>query len=114
MFGAIPGNILMDILKSEGYMEQLSFDFPPVIDINEECLTDVPLGYSFNGRSHMGATDHPAFAELRNNLESSGYVETRRNYSNGDFVIKPFYLNGKYFDEYDQFPCAAAMKNNLK
>jgi hypothetical protein len=113
MFGAIPASLIYDIIKSEGYMEQLSFDFPPVIEINSNFLTDVPKGYKFNEMSSHGSVDHPAFSELRDHLESRGYISTERGWSNGDRVLKPFYLNGKYFEEEDAFPCATAMGGML-
>jgi hypothetical protein len=113
MFGAVSGNLLYKIMKSEGYMEQLSFDFPPIIEINEKYLTSVSKGYKFNEMSSHGSVDHPAFSELRDHLESRGYISTERGWSNGDRVLKPFYLNGKYFEEEDAFPCATAMGGML-
>jgi hypothetical protein len=54
--------------------------------------------------------DHPEFAKLRNQLEKEGFIHTQRTWSNGDSVLKPFYLNGAKFKLHDKFPCAAAMK----
>lgn len=60
------------------------------------------------------AVDHPEFAELRNRLESDGYIECARSYWNGDRVLKPFYLNEWRFHKNDRFPCAAALGVSVK
>lgn len=61
-----------------------------------------------------GSKDHPKFTELREQLEKEGYIKVERSWSNGDYVLKPFKLNGKAFNKNEQFVCAAAMKLHLK
>lgn len=58
--------------------------------------------------------DHPEFAKLRNQLEDEGYIQTKRHWSNGDRVIKPFVLNGKLYKEKEQFSSGAAMAFSFK
>lgn len=53
--------------------------------------------------------DHPKFTELRDQLESLGYIKTKRNYWNGDVVVKSFQLNGVTFRVNDSFHCASAL-----
>jgi len=53
--------------------------------------------------------DHPKFTELRDKLESEGYIKTERLFWNGDRVLKPFYLNGTKFNKGQQFSCASAL-----
>lgn len=104
-------------------------------EINEEYLTDVIINKRYctlknpNNPTHedlikilkghdywlsTSSEDHPEFAKLRNHLEELGYIQTQRSWSNGDSVLKPFYLNGAKFKKYEQFPCGAAIKFNLK
>lgn len=104
-------------------------------EINEEYLTDVIINKRYTtlknpdnpthedlikilkGRDYWTSTsfeDHPEFAKLRNHLEELGYIQTQRNSWNGDTVLKPFYLNGARFKKYEQFPCGAAIKSNIK
>ena len=103
--------------------------------IDEEYLTDITIHKQYTllknpdnptnedlikilkGRDKWTSTsceDHPEFAKLRNQLEELGYIQTQRNWWNGDTVLKPFYLNDTRFKKYEQFPCAAAIKFNLK
>lgn len=114
MFGAIDASILLELARREGYREQLKFDFPPVVYIRPELVCDVNTGYSFNNHGYFSSQDHPAFAALRDDLERRGYIKTQRSWSNGDHVLKPFYLNEIYFDEGEQFPCGAAMKYTIE
>lgn len=126
MFGAIDSSIYMELLKKSGWMKQLEFDFPPVVYIRPEYVCDIGVGHSFNKYGSTSSQDHPAFTGLRNDLEKRGYIKTERGWSNGDRVLKPFYLNQVYFsngeyentpeDEWydDRFPCAAAMKYDLR
>lgn len=109
MFGAIDGGIYLELLKRSGWMEQLEFDLPPCIYIAKEKLTSVPMGFTWNSMGSIYSEDHPAFTELRNRLEKEGYIKTERNWSNGDRVTKPFYLNNMYFDIGEQFSCAPAL-----
>ena len=114
MFGAIDASLLFDLAKRAGYMEQLKFDFPPVVYIHPDYACDVPVSYSFDSMSTLSHVDHPAFSALRNTLENRGYIKTERSWSNGDYVTKPFFLNRIYFEEGDKFYCAAAMKWQLQ
>lgn len=57
--------------------------------------------------------DHDEFTRLRDQLEELGYIETQRQWWNGDRVLKPFYLNGWLFKKGHRFPCAAALKNSI-
>lgn len=54
--------------------------------------------------------DHPEFLKLRDQLEAEGFIKTQRGWSNGDTVLKPFFLNGQKFKKNDKFVCAPAMK----
>ena len=58
--------------------------------------------------------DHPEFKKLRDYLEDKGYIQTQRNYWNGDRVKKPFTLNEYKFNTGEAFPCSAAMSMHLK
>ena len=111
MFGAIPAQFLMDELYRQGWREQLTFvdEFPPCIYITRDKLTDVPMGYNWNGFGMISNTDHPAFTQLRERLGKEGYIKIERGWWNGDRVTKPFYLNNMYFDIGEQFSCAAAL-----
>lgn len=57
--------------------------------------------------------DHDEFTKLRNQLELEGYIQTQRNWWNGDRVTKGFKLNEWSFKKGHQFPCASAMKNSI-
>lgn len=57
--------------------------------------------------------DHDEFTKLRNQLEAEGYIKCERGWSNGDRVLKPFYLNGWRFKRNHKFPCAAALKSSI-
>lgn len=109
MFGAISIDLLYDLAKRSGWMEQLEFDLPPCIYIERKKLDNVPMGFNWNGAGWIYSEDHPAFTALRNRLEKDGYIKTERNWSNGDRVTKPFYLNNMYFDIGEQFSCAPAL-----
>ena len=121
MFGAICGGIMLDIMKREGYMQQLPlFLTPPKFKIDEKYLTDVFDGYTIedngDGKNSglISNTNHPAFKKLRDVLENKGYIKTQRNYSNGDRVVHAFYLNDVLFQEGEQFSCAAALGNTFR
>ena len=69
------------------------------------------------GDQSMGwirSEDHPEFASLRNGLERQGYIKTQRSWWNGDYVLKPFYLNDKKFKKGEQFCCAGALKYDFE
>lgn len=114
MFGAVDGGLLLDIARSEGFMHQLEFDFPPDFEIDKEMLTSVKIGYRRNNSRYTSTMDHPGFTELRKNLDIGKFIRAQYAWTNGDEVIAPFYLNGKYFDVGEKFPCAAAMPGHLK
>jgi hypothetical protein len=121
MFGAVPASLILQMMKDDGYMEQLPlFETPPELNIREEYLTslDIELDVAITpaGGRHrlLSSIDHPGFTAIRDYLAGTGHINKVTNYSNGDSVLKSFYLNGVYFEEGDQFPCASAMKNKLK
>lgn len=57
--------------------------------------------------------DHDEFTRLRNRLETEGYIETQRNWWNGDRVLKSFKLNEWTFRKGHRFPSAAAMRVSI-
>ena len=57
--------------------------------------------------------DHDEFTKLRDQLEELGYIETQRNWWNGDRVLKGFKLNEWTFKKDERFSCAAAMNNSI-
>ena len=115
MHGAVSASLLMEIAYQNGYREQLTFFkefpdvFPPCIYISRSKLASVGMGFTWNDSGYISSKDHPAFTELRDRLENEGYIKTQRNWSNGDRVTKPFYLNNMYFDVGEQFSCAPAL-----
>lgn len=69
------------------------------------------------GRGHIDITssqDHPEFLKLREELGEGGFIKIERGWWNGDYVTKPFTLNGAKFIEGEQFPCATAIKYTIK
>jgi hypothetical protein len=64
--------------------------------------------------STISSEDHSEFAALRNLLENEGYIHTQRTWSNGDTVLKPFYLNGAKFEKNEKFCCGAAIKYDVE
>jgi len=84
------------------------FDHIPRNELTHEQLIKIIKG---EARCSMTSSrDHPEFTKLRNQLEELGYIETQRNWYNGDRVLKDFTLNGKKFKKNATFPCAIAMK----
>lgn len=121
MFGGVPASLLMDIARQNGCYTQLELDLgcPPFYFIDPKYMCDVFNGirhYSPDGQQYgtICYTDHPAWATLRSMLENKGYIKTERSWSNGDRVIKPFYLNNFLLIEGDKFCCAAAAGNDKK
>ena len=119
-FNAVPIKLLIDVAKSNGYMEQLPlFLTPPKYTIKEEYLTSVFDGYSCedNGdgksTSVTSFTDHPAFSTLRRHLGACGYVDISEHSVNGDRVKEAFYLNDVLFYEGDSFVSASPMQTTL-
>jgi hypothetical protein len=103
--------------------------------IDEQFLTDVPdikitslledpenptnedLIKILKNRHRMistGSNDHSEFAKLRVQLGKDGFINIEYSWWNGDYVLKPFTLNGVQFKKDDKFVCAAAMKGHLK
>lgn len=118
MFGAIPFSVYRDISRSQGVMIQLDLDLgcPPWYFINPEFLGSLPkvlTHYSPAGAKYgsMGTVDHPSFAQLRDHLETKGYIHTQRNSCNGDTVLEPFYLNNYLLMPGETFYSGAAMRN---
>ena len=109
MFGAVDAGLLFELMKRDGWMEQLKFDLPPCIYISRDKLSSLHMGFNWDDTGWIYSEDHPAFTELRNRLEKEGYIKTERSWSNGDRVTKPFYLNNMYFEVGDQFSCAPAL-----
>ena len=117
MLGAISGEILLELAKRGGYMEQLDLLDPvPFIEIDLEYLSSVTISYRWQGDG-MGVTrsiDHPCFTAIRELLVRRGYIKIEHNYSNGDRVLKPFYINRYRFEEGDKFCCAGALHFTIK
>jgi hypothetical protein len=118
---AIPIDILLQLMRQDGYMYQQSLPLtPPEYTLPIEYFSDIPIGYSWIAEytgakcSDIKHIDHPGFTRLRDELENKGYIKTERNCWNGDTVLKAFRLNDHWFEEGDTFPCAAAMKNMFK
>ena len=57
--------------------------------------------------------EHDEFTKLRNQLEDLGYIETERNWWNGDRILKSFKLNGWIMRKEHKFPCAVALKTSI-
>lgn len=91
--------------------------------ISSKYLCDIPnikdIFFIFQcGRKERGKSysliDHPKFTELRQALESQGYIKIEKSWSNGDIVLKPFFLNGKKFNTGEKFLCATALQIKFK
>jgi hypothetical protein len=84
---------------------------------NKESITGEDLICLLKGRGNCSSVsndDGTEFKALRNQLEADGYIQCTRNSWNGDYVLKPFTLNGVKFDCNDKYPCGAAMKYHLQ
>lgn len=118
MFGVISGAVLLDLAKKGGYMQQLELLEPvPFIEIDLKYLSNVYIDYRWHGADGMGITssqDHPSFEKVRRLLGNKGYIHIEESYSNGDRVLKPFYLNRYLFEEGDKFCCAGALHYTIK
>ena len=91
-------------------------DYSMFRNIPPEELTDKQLIKILKGEdrwSSISSKDDDVFTELRFALEEQGYLKVQRMWSNGDEVLKPFYLNGVLFEKGDRFPCAPAMKYHI-
>jgi hypothetical protein len=60
--------------------------------------------------SSFSSDDHPEFAKLREQLGKEEFIRIEHNWWNGDYVIKPFSLNGAKFKIGEQFFSGAAIK----
>ena len=81
--------------------------------IKQEDLTPEQLIKMIKGEDRVktiGNDDHPDFKELRNKLESQGFIKCERGWWNGDRVLKPFTLNGARFTKDEKFCSGAAIK----
>ena len=119
MFGAVPAEWLYELAGDMGVMTQLELDIPRHYVIDEEFLSSCIVSFHhLNGKGQKtgstGSVDHPAFAALRKHLGALEYIEIQTMWNNGDRVLKPFYLNDRFFDEGDQFSCASAMGNSFR
>lgn len=84
---------------------------------NKKVITDDDLVDMLKGRgkcSTISNDDGPEFKALRNQLEELGYIMCQRTWWNGDYVLKPFKLNGVKFKVQEQFASGAAMKHHLE
>ena len=117
MLGAVSGALLLDLAKRGGHMQQLDLLEPiPFVEIDLKYLSSVTVSYNWrgDGLGVIHSLDHPCFTEIRERLGRKGYIRIERNWSNGDVVLKPFYLNRKLFDVGDKFVCAAAHQYTIK
>lgn len=108
-------------------MDQFFINREHVVDIqiiesksiygDKEKLTNEELIAVLKGKgvyTTQRSEDHPEFTKLRNRLGAEGFIEIERSWWNGDYVLKPFYLNGRAFKVNDKFPCAAACNTRFK
>ena len=117
MFGAISGALLWDLAKRGGAMEQLELLEPvPFITIDLKYLSNVYIDYRWHGDGMgvISSLDHPSFTEIRELLGRKGYIHIERGWSNGDRVLRPFYINRYLFQEGDKFCCAGALHYTIK
>lgn len=77
-------------------------------NLTEDELVQVLLGK--DRCTSFWSEDHPEFSKLREQLGEKGYIEIQRNWSNGDYVTKPFSLNGVKFKVNSRFLSACAIK----
>lgn len=116
MFGAVSGSLLMEVARQGGYMTQLSFDLPPMIELPLDCFCDIYMKWKWYDTGPMGVmetTEHPTMKKIRGMLESREYIETVP-WCNGDTVLKPFYINRMLFDVGDRFLSAPALQYTMK
>ena len=107
----------MDFTIDECYIQTISVYNEGSLYGNRTDLTDEELIKVLQGKakwSSFGSADHPEYAKLRNQLEELGFIKTERGWWNGDYVLKPFTLNGVKFKKDEQFSSSAAMKFHLE
>lgn len=117
MYGAISADLLFDYAKKIGMWFQqplAGLETPEWYFIKPEYLCRIPDEihyYSADGTpySSRGDVDHPSFTRLREHLANKGLIHIERSWSNGDRVLKSFYLNNYLMLPGDRFPCAPAM-----
>ena len=95
---------------SDNYVK---YKYDTTKELTHEQLVEILVNGNIAYTSR-GSKDHPKFTELRELLEKEGYIKVERSWSNGDRVLKSFKLNEKMFKKNQQFPCAAALKWQLK
>lgn len=120
MFGAIPFDIMIKIANSNGCYYQLPlFETPPKLILKEEHCCSIFSGYTieYNEHGHSSSChsqkEHPAFSAIRNWLASRNFINKCESYSNGDIVLKEFFINDHFFNIGDTFYCASALKYTL-
>ncbi len=89
-----------------------AYDHIPASELSAEQFMKILKG--LDRCSSIASRDHPEFAALRDRLEARGFIETQRQWWNGDRVLRPFRLNGADFEPGEQFPCGLAMRIHLK
>ena len=104
----IPEEYLTDVPNNH-----IKYKYDTTKELTHEQLLDILVNGNIQYRIY-GTKDHPEFTELRELLEKEGYIKVERSWSNGDRVLKSFKLNEKMFKKSQQFPCAAALKWQLK
>lgn len=118
MFGAVDAGLIMDVARMGGAMWQLELlDEVPFIELDLKYLTDIPMKYSWKSASGYGtqwSIDHPCFTVVRERLAHNGFIHMEKGWSNGDRVLKPFYINRYLFEPDEKFCCAAAQQYHIK
>jgi hypothetical protein len=107
----------MNILIDEAYLCQESIRESGSIFSGKEALSEEEFLKVLMGNDRWISfrnDDHPEFKKLRNQLEADGFIHTERRWWNGDRVLKRFKINGYVFEEGDQFPCGAAIRNYIE
>lgn len=115
MFGAVSGELILEVARMQGYMHQLPLlETPPEFTVDPSCLCDIHVSYSYideagNSRGLQHSVEHPTMAAVRSLLHKQGYLVNNSGSVNGDTVVKPFVFNGEYYDVDQRFLCAAAL-----
>ena len=90
-------------------------DYKPTRPVGQSTADDIVRALKGLDQCYsISSRDHPEFAILRDQLEAQGFIQTQRQWWNGDRVLQPFILNGMTFEIGEQFPCAVAMKGHLQ
>lgn len=121
MYGAISGQFMLELAHKMGMYAQPELEglhTPQWFFIKPEYLCRVrdELTY-FNPKGQpygiSGDVDHPSFTRLREHLGSKGLIKIERSWTNGDRVLKSFYLNNYLMLPGDKFSSAGAMHYTL-